>query len=365
MSYNASLLDQAKEITKSPVKADSEPVFIKTASMLDNTPVEWLVPEWIPKRGIILLGSDGGVGKTFVWVSILASLSRGESTFLRYDPEMTEKKKVLCISGEDPENILRERLTKAGADLDYIYSIAQDTETQEPITFDSEYLERVIRTCKPALVVFDPLQSFLDGSVDMSRRNQMRQAIKPLAVLSSQYDMPVIIVMHTNKRDTDGRNKLADSSDMWDIARSVMMCGFTESGERYISLEKSSYTDHTAVHSIIFDLKGGKVNFCRTSDMKMYDFVTEKKQAKAEKVNTKRNDCCTEILRLLAENGGTYNSNELTADLQEMEFTKATIRRAKQELIQNKHIFFKRDNSGNVTYFRKNPKEHHFSPLKE
>lgn len=40
-------------------------IYMKTASELDNSPVEWLVPGWIPKRGITLLCADGGTGKTF------------------------------------------------------------------------------------------------------------------------------------------------------------------------------------------------------------------------------------------------------------------------------------------------------------
>lgn len=351
--------DEAEAILAKPIEIENT-FTIKTADKLDNSPVEWLVPEWIPKRGIVLLGADGGTGKTFVWVSILSSLSKGESTFLRYDPTITEEKTVLCISGEDAENILRSRLEKAGAKLQNVLCIAQDTETEE-ITFGSEFLENVIDKYRPAIAVFDPLQSFIGGNVDMSRRNQMRQALKPLAVLSSKYDMPVLIVLHTNKRsDADGRNKLADSSDIWDIARAVMMCGFTEDKERYISLEKSSYTDHMAVPTIIFNLDGGRVHFSGTTDKKMADFVAEKKQRNvdAEPKRSKQSECCDSILLILSDHADGYSSNTLDADLSELGYSTATIKRAKKELVEAGHITFSRNNGGMVTYFRKGAKEH-------
>lgn len=362
LTDNYDISAQAQVILEKPL-ADNT-VSIKTADMLDNSPVEWLIPNWIPKKGITLLSSDGGIGKTFVWCSIIAALSKGTSTFLRYDPDMNSEKKVLCISGEDPENVLRSRLEKAGAKLENIYVIAQDTQTEE-ITFDSEYLQLIVEKCKPVLLVFDPLQAFIGSKVDMSRRNQMRQALRPLAILSSEHDMPVLIVMHTNKRqDADGRNKLADSSDIWDIARAVLMCGFTEENERYISLEKASYTDHLSVPSVLFNLEGGKVHFAGTTEKKMSDFNAEKKQrtAEAEPKTSKLNDCCTALLSLFAEHGGQYDGNLLTADLSEIGFSSATIKRAKAELITAGHIRYSRDNKGNVTYYRKSAKDHQFSP---
>ncbi|MFR5991320.1 MAG: hypothetical protein ACLUGP_13515 [Faecalibacterium prausnitzii] len=48
--------------------------------------------------------------------------------------------------------------------------------------------------------------------------------------------------MHTNKRaNVSGRARLADSSDIWDIARSVLMMGRDKNSEKlYLSHEKSS-----------------------------------------------------------------------------------------------------------------------------
>lgn len=346
-----SIQEEAEAVLSKPLEV-SETITVKTADKLDNSPVEWLIPQWIPKRGIVLLGADGGTGKTFVWISILSSLSKGESTFLRYDPDTTEKT-VLCISGEDAENILRSRLEKAGAKLKNVLCIAQDTETEE-ITFGSEFLEKIIEKYRPAIVVFDPLQSFIGSNVDMSRRNQMRQSLKPLAVLSSKYDMPVLIVMHTNKRDADGRNKLADSSDIWDIARAVLMCGFTEDKERYISLEKSSYTDHIAVPTILFNLEGGRVHFAGTSDKKMADYVAEKKAhtASEEPRPTLKAQCCNAILNILADHTDGMDANELKAELIDSGYKDKTIRNAKEELIRSEFIKHSKQKDGSVVYFR-------------
>ncbi len=337
---------------------EAKKIIPKTADQLDDSEIEWVIPKWIPKKGVTILGASGGTGKTYTWISLLASLSNGESSFLQYDKDIVPRN-VLGFSGEDVENVLRKRIEASGADLKRFYVIAQDT-TEEPIHFDSPEIERLIAEINPALVVFDPLQAFLGDRVDMSRRNQMRNAIKPLTVLASKYDCGILIIMHTNKRKAQtietARDILADSADAWDIARSVMYCGFTEDGNRYISLEKSNFTDHSAVYSVIFSLRNGKVNFIETTKKKLIEFVREKNNGIVEAKPTKKNDCCNDILSLLAENDGAIEQKEMDAYLK-TSYSDSVIRKAKENLLESGMIEKKRRANGSLQYVRKMPDE--------
>ena len=60
----------------------NEELTVKSADHLDNSPIEWLIQDWIPRRGITLLCSDGGIGKSFLWISVAAALSNGNRTIL-------------------------------------------------------------------------------------------------------------------------------------------------------------------------------------------------------------------------------------------------------------------------------------------
>ncbi|MCR5794959.1 MAG: AAA family ATPase [Solobacterium sp.] len=320
---------------------------IKSADKLDDSPIEWLIPNWIPKRGITLLGSDGGVGKTFVWVSLLASISKGENTFLCSNTEPVSNHTVLCFSGEDPENILRQRFEQAGADLHNIRVVAQDTK-QDQITFDDTLIHEAMERYKPSIIVFDPLQAFLASTIDMSRRNHMRKATQPISYLASEYDCAVIIVMHTNKRSGEyGRNKLADSADLWDIARQVLMCGFTKDKDRYISVEKSNFGDKDSVQSVMFNLDGGRVNIVGYSNNKMSDFESEKtnNQNGQPKRPTKKQKCADAILEILRNEGGHFDSTELTERLQD-DFSGKTIEKAKSQLKNAGFTDYQKQSSG-------------------
>ena len=330
----------------------NEELTVKSANHLDNSPIEWLIQDWIPRRGITLLCSDGGIGKSFLWISVAAALSNGNRTILDSLEINREEKRILCFSGEDPECILRKRFEDANAKLENIFCFAQDTEAPE-ITFNSEKLKEAIEKVKPDLLIFDPLQAYIGSSVDMSRRNQMRNAMKPLLTISSGNNLPVLVVVHTNKRQTaeTGRDKMADSADLWDIARSVIMLGYSDQNERYISLEKASYSNHMELESILFSLDSGRVNYCGRVQKKMKDFVQENRVSQhLERTPSKKQQCADQILCLLAGNNGAISGENLDRNLLEEGYSAKTIRSGKELLRDSKSIQFNRTSDGKVIY---------------
>ncbi len=66
-----------------------------------------------------------------------------------------------------------------------------------------------------------------------------------------------LIICHTNKRKgAYGRDRIADSADLWDVCRSVMMAGYTEEqGVRYLSNEKNNY-EQLHGETILFTIDG-------------------------------------------------------------------------------------------------------------
>ena len=109
----------------------------------------------------------------------------------------------------------------------------------------------------------------------MGQRNAMRDCLNPLIGLGEKYGTTFAIIMHTNKQaGTWGRKRMADSSDVWDIARSVLLVGETnEKGIRYISQEKSNYGK--LMDTILFSIEDETAVYKSLSEKKDKDFVTE------------------------------------------------------------------------------------------
>ena len=208
--------------------------------------VAWLVPQLLPLGEVSLLGADGGTGKGIWQAQLIAYVTAGKTSgFFPLPPQQTGK--VLLLAGEDdPGKVLKARLLAAGADMNRVLVLTADDyfgKTGQPLTLKDQALADFAAKAGPLLLIVDPLQSFLPSDVEMASRNQMRSALLPLRAIAAKQGCAVLIVMHSNKKQgVSGRARLADSSDIWDMARSVLMMGHAKNdGKIYLSHEKSSY----------------------------------------------------------------------------------------------------------------------------
>lgn len=269
---------------------------------------KWLVPGVIPLGEISLLGADGGTGKGIWQAQLIAYVTTGQtSSFFPDSPQQTGK--VLILSGEDdPRKVLKGRITAAGADMSRVLVVTADEyyiQTGKQLCIKDKALADFVDTSEPILLILDPLQSFLPSDVDMAKRNQMRGATLPLKGISSKHNLSTLISMHTNKKQgVSDRARLADSSDLWDIARSVLMMGRDRNTKQiYISHEKSSYSKPAQtvlmhIEDITVDgLKTAKAVFDGYSTKKDADFVEERRF----KVAQTKDDTAQVILNILAE----------------------------------------------------------------
>ena len=217
----------------------------KASSVIIKEP-EWLIPGYIPKYGITTIAGEGGVGKTSIWCSLVASITTGKQSFLLGGqiPFENDPEDVLVLSAEDSWSyVLRRRLEACGADLDRIGFLSPEDERFVDLNFNGDLLKGIIETNRPSVIVFDPLQAFVPENLRMGDRNAMRKCFSPLIGYGEQYKLTPIIIAHANKQSgVWGRKRIADSSDIWDASRSVLMVGTTaEDGVRYISHEKSNW----------------------------------------------------------------------------------------------------------------------------
>mgnify|MGYP000801949304 CR=1 FL=1 len=320
--------------------------------------VAWLVPQLLPLGEVSLLGADGGTGKGIWQAQLIAYVTAGKTSgFFPLPPQQTGK--VLLLAGEDdPGKVLKARLTAAGADMSRVMVVTSDAyfaRTGSPLCIPDTSFAKYVGKAAPALVIIDPLQSFLPAGVEMASRNQMRSALLPLKALCAKHGCAALISMHTNKRaNVSGRARLADSSDIWDIARSVLMMGRDKNSEKlYLSHEKSSYSApaRTALLHIeqaqVEGVKTAVAVFDSRTDKKDADFVEERRIRTAQT----KEDTAQAILNVLAESKlGSMPSTQLRAEvMKEMGCSEKTYNRAYGELAKSGEIKKQQFNQKNGT----------------
>lgn len=335
---------------------DKKTPLVVSVADIQEIDAEWLIEDVMPRGQISIWGGDGGEGKGFVVCDAIAGLTTGrpclldmqvvKQGFTDYSQlHVRDPATVLYLSGEDSfEVTLRRRLRKAGADMTRVLTMNFTSQLDANITTGSAALEQVIETYRPDLLVLDPLESFLDESVKMSERNAMRQSLRPLLKYGEQYGLTTLIVAHSNKgKNVWGRKRLADSSDLWDIARSVFLLGRTPDKHRYMSHEKSNYGP--LQKTIIFDITPDeRVSFVDYSELTDRDYVlaaTWDTQGKSTRTDAK--DIILDALRQATDPIPVAEIDELA---EAIGLSGTTLKRAKTELKKDGVIKFTSTGNG-------------------
>ncbi|SHO46808.1 AAA domain-containing protein [Anaerocolumna xylanovorans DSM 12503] len=318
--------------TKKATCTNLDMVTMDTASEKDP---HWLITDYMPRYQITSLAGDGGSGKTTVWCAIAAAVSSGKPCFLLDGKNIPiefkegEPQKVMFFSAEDSfEYTLKRRLRKNGANLKNIISIDIADERFQEIKFNSPFLDSLLDKYRPGLCVLDPIQAFVPPDIRMGDRNAMRACLSPLIGYGEKYGTTFLIIEHANKQSgVWGRKRIADSADIWDISRSVILAGETnEPGIRYLSHEKSNYgmTGKTILYGIDDEI----IQFKGYSEKKDKDFVTEVDYSARQA--PQREDAKEFILDFLKD--GEKEISELDELAQAMNISKNTLGRAKSDL---------------------------------
>lgn len=315
---------------------------------LGNVPEErpdWLIPGYIPRYQITTLAGDGGSGKTTVWCNIAAAVSSGRPCFIEHgETVQREPGTVMFFSAEDSlKYTLVRRLRKNGADLSRIISLDISDERFQAVKFNSDFLEQLLATYRPELCIFDPIQAFVPAEIKMGDRNAMRQCLGPLIGYGDKYGTTFMIVVHTNKQSgVYGRRRIADSADIWDSSRSVLIVGDTGDGQQYLAHEKANYSRHN--DTVLFSLDDEVATSRGTSELTDRDYVLKAQysgKAKPQRENAK--DLIIDLLDTVIvgdENTefGRMETADLDALLKQYGVSKNTAARAKSELIKEGKI---------------------------
>lgn len=299
----------------------------------------WLIPNYIPFGSVTLLCSDGGLGKTTMWCSILADITSGRPTiFDRIDeyPYPVKGLKAMYFSKEDSsKKVLHARLRENKANMKNIITFDLSDERLNKIWYGSKVLEANIEKHKPDICVFDTLQAFLPDKTNISDRKSMRDALTPLSQLGDKYGTAFLLIMHSNKSNNSGRQRMADSSDIWDLGRSALMIGRTKDKDvLYVSHEKSNYGKLQP--TILFSVNDKGLEFRGTTNKKDRDFVLESQQLVVS--TPKKQEAMDFIIEQLIDNHGKMTIHEMESVAKSVGITPSTLQDARAQLIADKKI---------------------------
>lgn len=334
----------AVDILRSLAPDELAPMPLSAISIANIEPeeVSWLVPGLIARGELSVLGADGGTGKGLWQAQLIAYLTTGNPSGFFPNAVKGPGGRVLIFSGEDdPGKVLRPRLKAAGANISNVFVNTADDyfrKTGRLLTINSDEMSKIIRETAPDLVIVDPYQAFFPAEAKMAERNQMRSTVTPFRACCRDINAAGLFIAHSNKKsNVAGRQRLADSSDLWDLSRCVLMMGRDRATNQiYISNEKNSYAAEQ--QTVLFSIEGTVAEGIKTAvarfqgktEKKDYDFIMEKVSRPA----AAKEDAAEAIENILNESqSGSMESEKLRlAVMEETGCSERTYKRAKADL---------------------------------
>jgi AAA domain len=255
------------------------PLVVRLADVAPED-VDWLWEPYIPRRKLTILEGDPGAGKTWLALTIAASVSRGDPFPNKEGVPLVRREPapVLYLSAEDGlADTLRPRLDAAAADVTRVHALLgwQQGETQGCISLgDLLPIEQALKDLRPALMVIDPLQAYLGARVDMHRANEVRPLLSGLAALAEQYECAVLAIRHLSKAPQDRAVKQGlGSIDFAAAARSILLAGQDprQPSRCVMAHTKSSLAPRG--DSLGYELREGHFFWTGTSDVSAEDLL--------------------------------------------------------------------------------------------
>lgn len=190
------LTDEEKEAA-----ADEKPRLVRFGRDIEAKDVEWLWPNRVPKRFITIFYGATDVGKSYISHDMTARITRGDC-WPDSDGECIEAGKVLLISEDSEEFVLRPRLDALGANPDRWAVLTW--EAMMAFTLDDiDILERAwVEAGESDLILIDPPTSFL-GARNENSNKEIRAVMMQLVhwLLKLRKPVACILIAHTKKPD--------------------------------------------------------------------------------------------------------------------------------------------------------------------
>ena len=294
---------------------------IKMSDVLSQT-VDWLWYPFIPYGKLTIVQGDPGDGKTTLVLNIAAKLSKGEG--LDSKMKLTEPLNVIYQSAEDGlADTVKPRLETAGANCENISVI---DESIKSLSMIDERLETAIKRTGARVLILDPIQAYLGGTMDMNRANEARDMTKRLSLLAEKYKCAILLIGHMNKA---GGNKAAyriGSIDFFAVARSVLLVGRIEGEPDLRAVVQIKNNLAAFGHSKAFRMT--ETGFEWIGD---YEITADEVLGGiAPKVN--KLEQAKKMLRELAETSTSVQSSEIFDMAEDLNISKRTLENAKKEL---------------------------------
>ncbi|MBY6675319.1 AAA family ATPase [Rhodococcus sp. BP-332] len=223
----AVVLEQSRQTVRDRVRltgpTDAAPRLWRGDELAAAQPREWLATGHVPRSAVTLLVGDEGIGKSLMWVWLIAFVTTGKP-MPEYGVPVREPADVIVVATEDDwATTVRPRLEVAGVDLSRVHVIASEADGSGAPTFPDDLDVILTAEVDPALVVVDAWLDTVPAKLSVRDPQHARQALHPWKEYATSSGAAVLLLTHTNRVATaNARDKYGATAELRKKARMTL-----------------------------------------------------------------------------------------------------------------------------------------------
>jgi hypothetical protein len=208
-------------------------------SSVTERSVGWLWRGRIPMGKLTVVDGDPGVGKSFVLMDLIARITTGRP--MPGEDDSRAPRSVLLMAAEDDQaDTILPRLRACGGAADLLRVIPGG---KLSLPSGLEFLDMLLKEDAAAVVVIDPLSSYLDATVNPNNGSEVRRALGTLQRVAESREVAVLLVRHRRKQGGKAMYAGLGAIDISAVVRSILaITSEPSTGRRLLEVVKASLT---------------------------------------------------------------------------------------------------------------------------
>jgi AAA domain len=199
----------------------------------------WLAKNRIQRAAINLLIGDEGIGKSLLWVWIIAYVTTGKALPEFGIPARDPAHVILVCTEDDWQTTVLPRLEVAGADLAMIQVICTDDDGSGAPTFPRDLFLIAEADPAPAVVVVDAWLDTVPPGLSVKDPQQARRALHPWKELATTTGAAMLLICHTNRvASANARDRYGATIELRKKARVTLFAQQDDEGRLVVGPEK-------------------------------------------------------------------------------------------------------------------------------
>lgn len=305
----------------------------------------WLAKGRLPRAAISLLVGDEGIGKSLLWVWIVAAITTGRPLPEFGIPARHPQHVLLVVTEDDWTTTVLPRLQVAGVDLDYVEVICAEDDGSGAPVFPRDLYLILEADPKPAVVVVDAWLDTVASGLSVKDPQQARRALHPWKEVATVTDAAVLLLTHTNRVDSgNARDKYGATGELRKKARLTLFAQQDDDGNLIVGVEKSNTTKALAAsmftidpiqHFDATDDHDGSVprlRFIGESDRTARDHIIDRFEGEHGEDRQERHDAAAWLQEYLEIEGPSARSADAKREAKKAGISERTLQRARKKL---------------------------------